>query len=150
MALQDLKNELVNGMADPVRKFSVKKFSEDYGVKQRRVLELMEDESIQRRVKEKVKKIIGGGWVLSKIYRKVVQSALHGSFKHQKLLLEITGEYSPTMRITPDMASYESKLRELMDVRTKALEGKPITPLQIGEPTNGKAIDADYATVPGK
>lgn len=112
---------LIEWMADPYRKFSVRRFSQTYLVPERYIRMLARSDEISKEVKQRARDLAGAGETISKAYRVLVAKAKTGSFKHLRLLLEMTGEYTPSLKVGPDMDSMEARFKELEDQR-KTLE----------------------------
>lgn len=93
---QEVLRELfVARSADPYRQFSMKSFAQKYGVKSSVLRTWAKDADLSKRIKERAKELLGGAEVVTQVFRSLARCALMGSYKHQRLLLEITGDYSP-------------------------------------------------------
>lgn len=113
---------LIELLADPRRRFKLRAYCRRFGVTETQAREWMRDPTVDEEVKARVREILGGGVVLSALYRQALQQAFRGSFKHQRLLLEITGEYQPGLKITPDIETPEARFRRLEEARADALK----------------------------
>lgn len=112
-----LRKILVETLADPKRRFSAVDFSKMYGVDVRQVKKWTHDPEINKAVRERIREIIGGGVYLSKLYKKITRQAISGSYKHQRLLFEIVGEYQPGMKLDHNVQTPETKFKELEQQR---------------------------------
>ncbi len=108
-----LKALLVEAMANPLREFSPAVFARKFDIRQGIVRKWMDDPEIDKAVKMRAKEALGGGVALSRIYKKVYRQAVAGHFKQQKIVLEMTGQYTPGLKVEHDVTTVESKFREL-------------------------------------
>lgn len=109
-------------MSDPLIDFIPQEFAQKFSLSNKLVESWVNSQFVQDKVKEKINELIGGGKVLAQVWRKVAQLAILGSYKHQKLLLEKTGEYTPHMKLEHDITPIEEKFRKLEDKHERDLK----------------------------
>lgn len=87
------------------------------------------EKDLREKIRKRVSEAFQNGLVLRPIYRKIYQQALEGSFNHQRLILEMAGEYVPGMNIKVSPETIEARFAELERKRVTArvIEPKALT-----------------------
>lgn len=97
----------VIALADPSRKFSYKQFAQKFGIQSNVLRRWAKEPTLAEQVRDKAIELLGGPEVITEVFRSLVRYAKLGSFKHQKLLLELTHLYTPgvDVRVGPPIES---------------------------------------------
>lgn len=120
-----LKRLLVEEMANPLKPangYVYRTFAKKWGLPLGRVINWSRSEEVSELVRQRIRQLLPSGAVLSNIYKLVYQQAMHGSFKHQRLVLELAGEYIPGMRLEHSIESPEARFERLERARLRAVQ----------------------------
>lgn len=120
-----LKRMLVEYISNPTKRYDkgmYSKFARKVGVPQWRVVAWAHSEDVSEMVRKRIHELIPSGANLARLYRKIYHQALAGSFKHQRLILEIAGEYTPGMRLEHAIETPEARFDRLEKQRQRAIQ----------------------------
>lgn len=116
-----LKEILIEHLADPSQRFNRAAFCRRYALTDLELRKWLRDPEINTKVRERINEVLRGGTLLASLYRKTIRRAMRGSHKDTKLLLEISGEYQPGVRLEHSIASPESRFKELENERKRGI-----------------------------
>lgn len=123
-----LKRIFVEIMADPRKRMTYLEFARRFGLNPGLIWTWTRDQKLDGEIKARIKEILGSGNLLKNLYRKMYHQAMRGSYKHQRLLLEIAKEYTPGLMVDAVIDTPEARYRVIERERLRALTKGTSTP----------------------